>query len=313
MWRDVCLANRVPLAAELRRYRARLESLQHAIDTGNGAELERLFGVAAAARRNGDSAEGGASSSGRTSPRRAGSTGDHSNSAGRSSQFASNEADRHGRCPPPPLVAASVPLSGDRGQCLAAVDKLHSMHSRGFTFVEMLVVLTISAILVAMAVPSFQGIIQSSRISSSANSFLAAVDLARSEAIRRNAVVTVCRSVNPEAVNADCSNAPANGYAANDWASGWITFAKAAGNAVSTSVEAGDEIVSRQAAFPGAAGDRMIIESTDSEPCVQLARVDAQSRCRNGLVLRSPRHSGCRSHCEGTVYRVKRPRDGAPR
>ena len=59
MWRDVCLANRVPLAAELRRYRARLESLQHAIDTSNGAELERLFGVAAAARRNGDSAEGG--------------------------------------------------------------------------------------------------------------------------------------------------------------------------------------------------------------------------------------------------------------
>ena len=37
MWRDVCLANRVPLAAELRRYRARLESLQHAIDTGDGA------------------------------------------------------------------------------------------------------------------------------------------------------------------------------------------------------------------------------------------------------------------------------------
>ena len=58
MWRDVCLANRVALAAELRRYRARLESLQHAIDTSNGAELERVFAVAAAARRNGDSAKG---------------------------------------------------------------------------------------------------------------------------------------------------------------------------------------------------------------------------------------------------------------
>ncbi len=57
MWRDVCLANRVALADELRRYRARLESLQHAIDTSDGAELERVFAVAAAARRNGDSAK----------------------------------------------------------------------------------------------------------------------------------------------------------------------------------------------------------------------------------------------------------------
>jgi prepilin-type N-terminal cleavage/methylation domain-containing protein len=140
------------------------------------------------------------------------------------------------------------------------------MQARGFTLIEALVVLTISAILVALAIPSFQGIIRSSRISGASNSFMAAVDLARSEAIRRATTVTVCRSVNPEAVNADCSDAAANGYAANDWASGWITFAKAAGNAVNTTVEAGDEIVSRQAAFPGAAGDRMIIESTAPNP-----------------------------------------------
>ena len=94
------------------------------------------------------------------------------------------------------------------------------MQSRGFTLIEAMVVLTISAILVAVAIPSFQGIIRSSRISSSANSFLSAIDLARSEAIRRATTVTVCRSVNPEAVNADCSNAAANGYAAGDWASG---------------------------------------------------------------------------------------------
>jgi type IV fimbrial biogenesis protein FimT len=117
-----------------------------------------------------------------------------------------------------------------------------------------------------MAIPSFQGIIRSSRISSAANSFLAAIDLARSEAIRRAVTVTVCRSVNPEAVNANCSDAAANGYAANDWASGWITFAKGAGNAVDSTVEAGDEIIFRQAAMPGPAGDRMIIESTAADP-----------------------------------------------
>jgi type IV fimbrial biogenesis protein FimT len=140
------------------------------------------------------------------------------------------------------------------------------MQPRGFTLIEMLVVITISAILVAMAIPSFQGLVRSSRISSSANSFIAAIDLARSEAIRRATVVTVCRSTNPEAVNPNCSDAAANGYAADDWASGWIGFAKAAGNLVPNTVEAGDEILLRQAAFPGAAQDRMIIESTAAAP-----------------------------------------------
>jgi len=140
------------------------------------------------------------------------------------------------------------------------------MQPRGFTLIEMLVVMTISAILVAMAIPSFQGIIRSSRISGAANSFIAAVDLARSEAIRRATVVTVCRSTNPEAVNANCSDAAGNGFAGDDWASGWIAFAKAPGNAVTTTVEAGDELLMRQAAFPGGAQDRMIIESTAPNP-----------------------------------------------
>ncbi len=140
------------------------------------------------------------------------------------------------------------------------------MQARGFTLIEMLVVMTISAILVAMAIPSFQGIVRSSRISGAANSFIAAVDLARSEAIRRATVVTVCRSTNPEAVNANCSDAAGNGFAGADWASGWIAFAKAPGNLVNTTVEAGDELVIRQAAFPGGAQDRMIIESTAPNP-----------------------------------------------
>ena len=51
MWRDVCLANRVALASELNTYRENLASLQDAIDSADGAALERLFEAAAAARR----------------------------------------------------------------------------------------------------------------------------------------------------------------------------------------------------------------------------------------------------------------------
>lgn len=140
------------------------------------------------------------------------------------------------------------------------------MRAHGFTLIEMLVVITISAILVAMAIPSFQGTVRASRISGAANSFVAALDLGRSEAIRRATVVTVCRSTNADNVNANCSDAAFNGYAANDWAAGWIAFAKAPGNIVNTTFEAGDELINRQAAFGGAPQDRVIIESTAANP-----------------------------------------------
>jgi len=162
----------------------------------------------------------------------------------------------------PPLVAASVPLSGDRGQCLAAVDKLHSMHSRGFTLVEMLAVITISAILVAVGLPAMQSMIRSSQISSTSNAMLASIDLARSEAIRRNATVSICRSLDPENVAPVCSSAAGNGYAANDWSSGWITFFKAPANANNAVVEAGDEILARRAPPAAPSPQRLIVEST---------------------------------------------------
>src|SRR5258706_13029440 len=51
MWRDIALANRGALGAELRTYRALLEQLQAAIDNGDAATVERVFDVASRARR----------------------------------------------------------------------------------------------------------------------------------------------------------------------------------------------------------------------------------------------------------------------
>ena len=51
MWRDVCLANRGPLADELRAYRAQLDLLQAAVEAGDGATLHAVFTAAAAAKR----------------------------------------------------------------------------------------------------------------------------------------------------------------------------------------------------------------------------------------------------------------------
>lgn len=51
MWRDICLANRASLGSELRDYRALLDELQHAVDSGDAAALERVFEIASRTRR----------------------------------------------------------------------------------------------------------------------------------------------------------------------------------------------------------------------------------------------------------------------
>jgi prephenate dehydrogenase len=50
MWRDICVANRGPLLAELDRYTEKLRALRPLLEHGDGAALEKLFTEARAAR-----------------------------------------------------------------------------------------------------------------------------------------------------------------------------------------------------------------------------------------------------------------------
>ena len=94
------------------------------------------------------------------------------------------------------------------------------LKSAGLTLIELLVALSIVAILAAVALPSFQYVIQSVQVGSAVNSFLADIRFARSEAIRRGGSVVLCRSDDPQAAAPVCSDAAA----AAGWASGWIVF-----------------------------------------------------------------------------------------
>jgi prephenate dehydrogenase len=60
MWRDICLANRDALVAELDRYAARLAALRPMLERGDGAALERMFAAARAARERWLKGESGA-------------------------------------------------------------------------------------------------------------------------------------------------------------------------------------------------------------------------------------------------------------
>lgn len=64
-------------------------------------------------------------------------------------------------------------------------------YQRGFTMTELGVTVTVAALLAALAVPSFQGIIATQRARTYASALYATLSKARSEAITLNANVTV--------------------------------------------------------------------------------------------------------------------------
>lgn len=66
--------------------------------------------------------------------------------------------------------------------------------SEGFTLIEAMVTISVAAILMAIAVPSFNNATLTSRLRASASDLASSAHLARSEAIKRNAVVTMCMS-----------------------------------------------------------------------------------------------------------------------
>ena len=63
--------------------------------------------------------------------------------------------------------------------------------NRGFTLVEMLITLTVIGVLLAIAVPSFRQITLNQGIRTASFDLFSALELARSEAIKRNTCVSV--------------------------------------------------------------------------------------------------------------------------
>jgi type IV fimbrial biogenesis protein FimT len=83
---------------------------------------------------------------------------------------------------------------------------------QGFSLIELLVAISIAAILVAMATPSIEGIINSNRLRAAANETAATLQAARMEAIRANRMTVACMSANPDAVVPACNAAAPLGW-----------------------------------------------------------------------------------------------------
>ena len=68
------------------------------------------------------------------------------------------------------------------------------IRSHGFTLVELMVTVAVIGILAVIAVPGMTALINNSRLNAQAEELVSSLQLARAEAVRRNARVTVCPS-----------------------------------------------------------------------------------------------------------------------
>lgn len=88
---------------------------------------------------------------------------------------------------------------------------------RGFTIIEIIMVVAIGAILAAIAVPSMRDMLNTTRQSSAVSLFVSDLNQARGEAIKRNVRMLVCRR---NAAGDNC--VAAAGAAPYSWQAGWV-------------------------------------------------------------------------------------------
>jgi type IV fimbrial biogenesis protein FimT len=113
---------------------------------------------------------------------------------------------------------------------------MHMASHKGFTLIELMVTLFITAILLGAAIPSFVDMTVRNRLVTTTNDFISTINLARSESIRRASTVTICGTSDGAACAADA------------WSGGWIAFVDVNGDG---DIDVGDTVLRVHGALAG--------------------------------------------------------------
>lgn len=156
------------------------------------------------------------------------------------------------------------------------------MRPAGFTLPELLVVLAVVGVLLAAGVPGLRGYTRNQQLANAANAFLGALNLARSEAIRRGSRVDL---------------APRDG---NRWENGWVVFANKPGDA-NLQFDAGDELIYSHDSLPAG----LSMATTLSDKSAPYIAYNGNGRTRNNISDRAPQWGSWQFSLNGRTRLVR--------
>lgn len=110
----------------------------------------------------------------------------------------------------------------------------------GFTLLELMVTISVAAILIAVGVPGMQKFVQNNRRAAEVNNLVATLQVARTEAVSRNQRVGICAST----TGTSCSGS-------TSWETGWIVFVDDTSAGTQGARDAAEEILRVDAAVEG--------------------------------------------------------------
>jgi type IV fimbrial biogenesis protein FimT len=108
---------------------------------------------------------------------------------------------------------------------------VRGLNYKGVTLIELVVTMAVFSIVLSIAAYSFKDVLWKNQVNVASNEFVTALNFARSEAVTRGQVVTVCRSLNanladtPATPEPSCTTALGSG-----WETGYIVFVDANGD-----------------------------------------------------------------------------------
>jgi type IV fimbrial biogenesis protein FimT len=116
------------------------------------------------------------------------------------------------------------------------IDYANSQHEKsvtaneyGFSLIELMVTISITAVLLAIGLPNLSNLYRSARLSTQADLLVSSLNQARLEAIKQRALVSVCSVADPNTATVcpPTSNLAEINAAKTYWSSGWIVISGA--------------------------------------------------------------------------------------